>query len=83
VIRSKEIFGQSSLTVISHKFHNERAIYFSKRKGINAVGFNAKDTSLRFGFKTGIRELLARDKMVLDILFHKKPKFLGETIEIK
>jgi len=83
VVRSKEIFGQSSITVISQKFHNERAIYISKKKGINAVGFNARDTSLRFGFKTRMREILARDKMILDLIFHKKPKFLGDQVEIK
>ncbi len=83
VVRSKEIFGQSSITIISQKFHNERAVYISKHKGINAVGFNARDTSLRFGFKTRMRELLARDKMVLDLIFHKKPKFQGDQIEIK
>ena len=83
VVRSKEIFGQSSITIISQKFHNERAVYISKHKGISAVGFNARDTSLRFGFKTRMRELLARDKMMLDLIFHKKPKFQGDQIEIK
>ena len=83
VVRSKEIFGQSSITIISQKFHNERAVYISKHKGISAVGFNARDTSLRFGFKTRMRELLARDKMVLDLIFLKKPKFQGDQIEIK
>ncbi len=83
VVRSKKIFGQTNITIISQKFHNERAIFIAKHKGINAVGFNAKDISLRFGFKTKMRELLARDKMMLDLIFHKKPKFQGDQIEIK
>ena len=83
VVRSKEIFGQDSITIISQPFHNERAIYIAKRKGIQAVGYNAKDVNVYYGLKTKAREKLARSKMVLDIIFGKKPKFLGETIEIK
>ncbi len=83
VVRCKEIFGQSSITVISQQFHNERAIYIAKRKDINAIGFNAKDVNVHYGFKTRIRERFARVKMVLDLIIGKKPKFLGKKIEIK
>ena len=83
VVRCKEIFGQSSITVISQQFHNERAIYIAKRKDINAIGFNAKDVNVHYGFKTRLRERFARVKMVLDLIIGKKPKFSGEKIEIK
>lgn len=83
VIRAKEVFGQDSLTIISQKFHNERAIYISLKKGIASIGYNAKDVSMKTGFKTKIRELLARDKMILDLIVNKKPKFLGDKIKIK
>ncbi len=83
VVRCREIFGQSSITIISQQFHNERAIYIAKSKNIDAVGFNAKDVDVHYGFKTRLRERLARVKMVLDLIFGKKPKFLGDKIEIK
>lgn len=83
VVRSKEIFGQESITVISQQFHNKRAIFIAKRKGIEAVGFNAKDVNVYYGFKTQLRERFARFKMILDLIFGKKPKYLGEKIEIK
>jgi len=82
VVRAKEIFGQTSITIISQKFHNERAIYLAEKYGIKAVGFNAKDISGRYGIKTHIREYLARTKAFLDILFGVKPKFLGKKIDI-
>lgn len=82
VIRAKEIFGQVSLTVISQKFHNERAIYLAEKNGISAVGFNAKNVSKKYGFKTQIREYFARTKAYLDVLFGVQPKFLGERINI-
>jgi len=83
VVRCKAVFGQSSVTVISQQFHNERAIYIGQWKGIDAIGYNAKDVNVHYGFKTRLRERLARVKMVLDLVFGKKPKFLGEKIEIK
>ena len=82
VVRCKEIFGQNSITVISQQFHNERAIYIAERKGMDAVGFNAKDVTAYYGFKTQLREKFARVKMHIDLIFGKNPKFLGEKIEI-
>lgn len=41
VVRAKEIFGQTSITFISQKFHNQRAIYLAEHYDIKAVGFNA------------------------------------------
>lgn len=83
VIRLDKIFGQKSFTIISQEFHNERAIYISRRLGLHAIGYNAKDVDKYTGFKTNIREKLARVKVFLDLMFHKKPKFLGDKIEIK
>ncbi|KAB1151414.1 vancomycin high temperature exclusion protein [Tenacibaculum aiptasiae] len=83
VVRCKEIFGQDKVTIISQKFHNERAIYLAHNHNIEAVGFNAKDVSGRYGLKVKLREYLARTKVFIDILFRVKPKFLGKKIEIK
>lgn len=82
VVRCKEIFDQNSITIISQQFHNERAIYIAKRKKIKAIGFNAKDVNVHYGFKTQVREKFARVKMMLDLTFGKKPKFLGKKIII-
>jgi SanA protein len=83
VVRVKEIFGQTNVTIISQKFHNERAIYLANHFGINAIGFNAKGVSRKYGLKVQLREYLARVKVFVDILFNVKPKFLGKQIEIK
>ena len=84
VIRSKKVFGQNSITIISQKFHNERALFIARHNNINAVAYNAKDLHGKYGLKTRIRERLARVKAILDIFILKtKPKFLGKKIEIK
>ncbi|MCL4116174.1 UNVERIFIED_CONTAM: hypothetical protein GTU68_056019 [Idotea baltica] len=82
VVRAKEIFGQTELTVISQQFHNERAICIANSKGINAIGFNATTVSRRYGLKVMVREVLARTKMVIDLCTGVQPKFLGEKINI-
>lgn len=82
VVRSKLVFNVKSLTIISQQFHNERAIYLANKKGVKAVAFNAKDVSKHYGIRTQFREKLARVKMILDLIFGKSPKYLGETIEI-
>ena len=84
VVRCKEIFGQESITIVSQGFHNARAVCLASWYGIDAIGFDAKDikhsrTYLFFGVG---REALARTKMYVDIIVGKKPKFLGEKIEI-
>lgn len=82
VIRSKEIFGQKSITIISQQFHNERAIYLADKNGIKAIGFNAKNVPGKYGVKVQLREYLARTKVFVDIIFGVKPRFLGEKIQI-
>jgi len=82
MVRAKAIFGLDSITVISQRFHNERAIYLAEQHGLAAVGYNAKDLSGNYGLKTQIREYFARTKAIVDILFKVQPKFLGKTVEI-
>ena len=83
VIRANKIFGQQKITIISQKFHIERALFIANQNNIDAVGFIASKVSARYGFKTKIREKFARVKLMLDIIFNTQPKFLGKKIEIK
>ncbi|MDR2954204.1 MAG: YdcF family protein [Prevotella sp.] len=83
VVRMSEVFGQDSFIIVSQQFHNERAIFLAQYYGLEAYGYNAKDLELnRFSFKTKAREVLARVKVFVDIITNKKPKFLGEPINI-
>ena len=82
MVRMKEIFQQTTFTVISQKFHNERAIYLGRAFSLDVIGFNAEDVGVVRGFKVQTREKLARVKVFLDIMFNKQPRFLGEPIPI-
>lgn len=83
MVRAREVFGLERVTVISQKFHNERAIYLAERKGLTAVGFNATDVTGNSGLKVHLREYFARVKVFIDLVFNTQPKFYGERIEIR
>ena len=70
------------MTVISQQFHNERAIFLARHYGIHAIGYNAEDVDMQQGFKTRVRELLARVKVYVDFFTSKQPRHLGDRIEI-
>ena len=81
IYRMNAIFGQNTFTIISQRFHNQRAIYIARSLGLNAVGYNAND--VKSGFKVKLREKFARVKVFIDLMINKKPKFLGEKIIIE
>ncbi len=83
MVRAKEIFGLDSVTVISQKFHNERAIYIAEKKGLHAIGYNARDIYGQQGHKVQFREYFARVKVFVDLLLKTEPRYYGEQVEIK
>ncbi|RSC93776.1 SanA/YdcF family protein [Tenacibaculum singaporense] len=83
MVRVKEVFGQTSVTIISQQFHNERALYLANHFDIEAIGYNARGVSGKKAVKVQLREYLARVKVFVDILLNVNPKFLGEPVEIK
>lgn len=84
VIRSKKVFQQSQLTIISQGFHNYRACFLAKQNGIDAIAYNAKTPFPNIISKPEYREYLARCKAIIDTyILNKQPKFLGEKISIK
>ncbi len=83
IVRCKEIFGQNGFIIVSQKFHNERAVYIARKQGYTVQGFNAKDVNKRSGFKTNLREVFARVKLMLDTyILNTQPKYLGEKVEL-
>lgn len=83
IIRSDAVFTAGVVTVISQRFHNERALFIANRRGIKAIAYNAQDPPGKYRAKVMLREKLARVKMVLDLLFNKQPKFFGDQVNIK
>lgn len=83
VVRAREIFGQDKYVIVSQPFHNKRAVFIARRRGMEPVAYNAKDVELHSGFKTQVREKFARVKVFLDLyVLQKQPYFLGEKVPV-
>ncbi|MBB5347578.1 SanA protein [Desulfoprunum benzoelyticum] len=83
IIRFKEIFGQTAGIVVSQQFHNNRAVFIGRHKGIRLNGFNAEDVNVHNGLKTRVRELVSKLFCVLDVkIFNTRPRHLGDKIVI-
>lgn len=83
VVRSKKIFGQNKITIITQPFHCYRALFISRYYDMDAVAMVADDPELEQTLKVRFREYLARTKAVLDLyIFKTDPRFLGEKQEI-
>ncbi|GAB4405611.1 MAG: hypothetical protein OHK0039_06760 [Bacteroidia bacterium] len=82
IVRSRAVFGQERVMVISQPFHNRRALCIAWARGIDAVAFDARDVAGRDGRKVQMRERLARVQMLLDLLLGRGPRYLGEPVPI-
>lgn len=83
IVRAGEIFGQREFTVISQRFHNERAIFIASRRGLDVVGYDAPDVGFVHGVRASIREHFARLIAVLDVtVLNRQPRTMGERVEI-
>ena len=80
ILRCRDIFGQSSFTIISQEFHNKRALYIANHKGVSAVAFNAHAGDAFW--EEHFREKLARTKMLIDLAVNKKAKIYGAPLPI-
>lgn len=84
VVRSKKVFDQTAVIIITQEFHIFRALFISNYYGMNSVGFVAEKVDLKHSVYTKVREYLARCKAVLDLyILKKEPKYLGQKIKIK
>lgn len=83
VVRARDVFGQTEITIISQEFHNQRAIFIARHRGVDAIGFNASDVGVYYSIATHCREQLAKVNTILDIyLFRRQPKFLGPKVPL-
>lgn len=84
IVRSKEIFGQNNITIITQPFHSYRALFISQYYHINAVALIALEPADEPGRSIYVREYFARAKAILDLYVLKTgPRHLGEKEPIR
>jgi len=72
IVNANKVFGLKSFTIISQKFHNERAIYQAEHLGLDVEdiqAYNAEMPKARRAFLTTIREYFARVKLFMDLCY--------------
>jgi len=81
VVRAKEVFGLTEVTIISQEFQTQRAIFIANHWRLDAIGYNAPEV---FSLKTPFREHFARVRAVLDIyLFRTQPRSLRQKVVVQ
>lgn len=84
IYKAQQVFKLDSVTLISQKYHNERAIFLAERCNIKVVGYNAEPSPIRRNrVKNTLREYLARVKMFGSILFAATPSFSDQSSSLK
>lgn len=79
LVRAKEVFGLSELTLVTDEFHLPRSLYLARENGIDAVGFASEFIPVAYSPRTNLREIAARGLVWLDVhVFRTEPKFLGK-----
>ncbi|MFN7012879.1 MAG: vancomycin high temperature exclusion protein, partial [Bacteroidia bacterium] len=67
VVRCKKVFGQNKVTIVSQRFHLERALFIARKYGMDAIGFVSEDAPQQYGLYTYIREYFAKFLAVIDL----------------
>ncbi|MDR3073060.1 MAG: YdcF family protein [Clostridiales Family XIII bacterium] len=80
--RMKEIFGVKKALVVTQEYHLYRAVYDGRRLGMDVYGVIVPPTK-NGQWKRSVREIFARTKDFCWATIGKKPKFLGDPIELK
>jgi SanA protein len=82
IVRTKEIFGQNKIIIITQTFHCYRALFISLFYHMDAVAI-AADEPDQNTFRVYVREYFARTKAVLDLyIFKTTPRHMGDKQSI-
>lgn len=68
--RSKKVYRQDEIIIVSQGYHNMRALFYARNHNINALAFDATEiTQPRSYFRNQTREFLARVQAVVYYIF--------------
>ena len=80
--RAKHIFKVDTAILVSQKYHLNRCVYLGDKLGVKSYGYSS-DQGVYPGYKYySFREKLSITKSVFDVMRGRKPKYLGETVDI-
>ncbi|WP_301098034.1 ElyC/SanA/YdcF family protein [Otariodibacter sp.] len=81
IVRADKVFHLPPFTIISQRFHCERALFIARFHNIDAICFVAQYPEEHY--KVRIRELFARTLMLINLIIGSGPTTLEESKIIK
>ncbi len=82
IYRAKEIFKADRIVVVSQNYHLYRALYIAQKLGVEAYGVDSDYHIYRGQTNREIREILARCKDFVKVIFKPEPTYLGDAIPV-
>ena len=82
IYRLKEIFEVDKVVIVTQEYHLYPALYIAKELEIEAYGVSANLRDYPGQFKREVREILARDKDLVKVIFKPSSTYVGETIPV-
>lgn len=82
IYRAKNIFQANDIVIVTQKYHLYRSLYLAKRLGLNAVGVSATLRDYTGSLKFEAREILARDKDFVKVMFKPDADVMGDVIPV-
>lgn len=81
IVRTRKVFDTNDFTIITQRFHCERALFIAMHQGIEAQCFAVPSPKNMLGIR--IREIAARIAALADLyIFKSEPRYLGPLIPI-
>jgi vancomycin permeability regulator SanA len=80
--RAREIFKVKSVLIVTQEYHLYRALYIARQLGLDAQGVAARKIVYAGQWIRDLREILARNKDFVKIMFHPKASIMGDPIPI-
>lgn len=82
IYRAKEIFQADKIIIVTQEYHLYRALYIAKQLGVEAYGVASDYHTYAGQTMRDFREVLARCKDFVSVIFKPKPTYLGEAIPV-
>ena len=82
VYRAKEIFQADKIIIVTQEYHLYRALYIAKQLGVEAYGVASDYHTYAGQTMRDFREVLARCKDFVSVIFKPEPTYLGEAIPV-
>lgn len=80
--RARDIFQAKKVIIVTQKYHLYRSLYIARTLRLDAYGVASDPRSYQGQAYRDFREILARNKDFLKVIFKPSPTYLGEAIPI-